>query len=184
MLVLASNSPRRQEILTAAGIPYIVRAPRIVEDRLPGEHAADYVRRLAAEKAAVIPPNPRQIVLAADTTVVIEEHILEKPRDPADAARMLRLLAGREHEVMTGICLQTGDRKVVDIANTRVRFAPLSEAEISAYVATGEPMDKAGGYAIQGLASKFIDRVEGCYFNVMGLPISLVYRHLKLILDN
>jgi septum formation protein len=115
-------------------------------------------------------------------TVVVDEHGLEKPRDQADALRMLRLLSGREHEVVTGICLRTASVKILDAATTRVRFVELSEVELAGYVASGEPMDKAGGYAIQGLASKFIDRVEGCYFNVVGLPIALVYRHLKKLL--
>ena len=179
MLVLASNSSRRKEILTAAGIPYVVRAPNIAEERRPNEQARDYVCRLAEEKAFAIPIAAGEIVLGADTTVVVEDHILEKPLDPTDAVRMLRLLSGRKHEVITGICLRTPDIKVIDAATTWVRFVNLTEQEIAAYVASGEPMDKAGAYAIQGLASKFIDRIEGCYFNVVGLPISLVYYHLK-----
>jgi nucleoside triphosphate pyrophosphatase len=179
MVVLASNSARRQEILTAAGIPYIIRAPNIVEEHRPGERPFDYVRRLAEEKAFAIPIAPGEIVLAADTTVVFQEHILEKPRDQADARRMLRLLSGQEHQVITGICLRTVDAKVIDVAVTKVHFVPLSEQELADYASSGEPMDKAGGYAIQGQASKFIDRIEGCYFNVVGLPISLVYFHLK-----
>ncbi len=179
MLVLASNSPRRQEILTTAGIPYIVWAPDIVEERRPNERPLDYVRRLAEEKAFAIPIAPGEIVLAADTIVVLQEHILEKPRDHADALRMLRLLSGQEHQVITGICLRTADAKVIDVAVTKVRFVPLSEQELADYASSGEPMDKAGAYAIQGQASKFIDRIEGCYFNVVGLPMSLVYFHLK-----
>jgi septum formation protein len=179
MLVLASNSPRRQEILTATGIPYIVRPPDIAEELRPGEPPLDYVRRLAEEKAFTIPIAPGEVVLAADTIVVLGEHILEKPRDQVDSLRMLRLLSGQEHQVITGICLRTADTKVIDVAITKVRFVPLSEQELGDYVASGEPMDKAGAYAIQGRASKFIDRVEGCYFNVVGLPISLVYAHLK-----
>ena len=179
MLVLASNSARRMEILTAAGIPYVVRASNIAEERGDGEAAVDYVRRLAEEKAFAIPMSAGEIVLAADTTVVIDEHILEKPMDHTDAERMLRLLSGREHQVITGICLRTTDAKVIDVAVTRVRFAPLSDQELAGYVASGEPMDKAGAYGIQGRASKFVDRIEGDYFNVVGLPISLVYSHLK-----
>ena len=121
-------------------------------------------------------------MLGADTTVVIDGEILGKPADPADAARMLRLLSGRAHEVITGICLRSGRGKVVDAATTRVWFAALSEAEIEAYVASGEPMDKAGAYGIQGLASKFVGRIDGCYFNVMGLPIALLYAHLRVML--
>jgi septum formation protein len=181
MLVLASNSPRRKEILTAAGIAHIIRPPDIVEDRHADESPLDYVRRLAEEKAYAIPIAAGEIVLGADTTVVLGEHILEKPGDEADALRMLRLLSGREHRVITGICLRTVDLKIIDVAITKVRFVRMSEREMADYVTSGEPMDKAGGYAIQGQASKFIDRVEGCYFNVVGLPVSLVYYHLKLL---
>jgi septum formation protein len=179
MLVLASNSPRRREILTAAGVPYVSRAPDVAEQRRPGERPFDYVRRLAEEKAFAVPMEPGEIVLAADTVVVFQEHILEKPRDQDDVLRMLRLLSGQEHQVVTGICLRTADRKVIDAAVTKVRFVSMAERELTDYAASGEPMDKAGAYAIQGLASKFIDRIEGCYFNVVGLPISLVYFHLK-----
>ena len=179
MLVLASNSPRRQQILTAAGIPFTVRAPQIPEHRRAGEPPIDYVRRLAEQKAFAVSMAPDEVILAGDTVVVVDEHILEKPRDHADALRMLRLLSGRDHEVVTGICLRTASRTIVDTAVTRVHFVELSGAEMDAYVASGEPMDKAGAYAIQGLASRFIDRVEGGYFNVVGLPISLVYRYLK-----
>jgi septum formation protein len=110
---------------------------------------------------------------------VVAGEILEKPRDPSDALRMLRLLSGRDHDVITGICLRSASQNIIDSATTRVHFVELSESELEAYVASGEPMGKAGAYAIQGLASRFIDRVEGGYFNVVGLPISLVYRHLK-----
>lgn len=181
MLVLASNSPRRQQILRDAGIPFVVRAPNIHEEQRPDEPPGDYVRRLAKDKAQAVPRSDDEIVLAADTVVVVDGDVLEKPRDAADALRMLRLLAGREHEVITGICLLSASRRIVDAASTRVRFVPMSEAEMAVYASSGEPMDKAGGYAIQGLASKFIDRVEGCYFNVVGLPIALVYRHLKAL---
>ena len=179
MIVLASSSPRRKEILNAAGIPFLIRAPNIVEERRLDERPVDYVRRLAEEKAFAITIAPGEIILAADTTVVLQEHILEKPRDEADALRMLRLLSGREHQVITGICLRTIETKVIDVAITKVRFVALSEAELAEYMASGEPMDKAGAYAIQGQASRFIDRIEGCYFNVVGLPMSLVYYHLK-----
>ncbi len=179
MLVLASNSPRRREILTAAGFEFVVRVPDIAEERRAGETPMDYVRRLAVDKAFAVPKNAGEIVLAADTTVVVDLEVLEKPRDMRDAIRMLTLLSGREHEVITGVCLRSDAGKIVDAAVTRVRFARMSEEEIDRYVASGEPMDKAGAYAIQGLASKFIERVDGCYFNVVGLPIALVYRHLK-----
>ena len=179
MLVLASKSPRRQQILRDAGVPFGVRSADVEEEREPDESPVDYVRRLAEEKAHAVPMYASETVLAADTVVVIDGEVLEKPSSETDAARMLGLLSGREHEVITGICLRTITRTIIDTATTRVHFVLLTHKEIEAYVATGEPMDKAGGYAIQGLASKFIDRIEGCYFNVVGLPVALVYRHLK-----
>jgi septum formation protein len=123
--------------------------------------------------------DPTEIILGADTVVVVDNLVLEKPRDHADANRMLQMLSGREHSVITGICLRHADGMISDIAETRVRFVALSPAEIAEYVASGEPLDKAGAYAIQGLASKMIDRIDGCYFNVVGLPVALVYGHLK-----
>jgi septum formation protein len=182
VLILASASPRRAEILSNAGIPFIREIPTDVDETpAPGEPPRDYVMRLAQEKAAAIEAQPGRIVLGADTTVVIDGEILGKPADPADAARMLRLLSGRAHEVITGICLRHCGGEIVDAATTRVWFALLSDAEIADYVAGGEPMDKAGAYGIQGLASKFVTRIEGCYFNVMGLPLSLVYGRLRVL---
>ena len=157
----------------------MVRAASVDESPLPGEEPEVYVRRLAEEKALAVPAATGEVVLAADTTVVIDHHMLAKPEDPADARRMLELLSGRCHQVLTGICLRRGERSVSDCATTRVWFTALSRNEIDKYVASGEPFDKAGGYAIQGLASKFIERIDGCYFNVVGLPIALVYRHLR-----
>jgi septum formation protein len=183
VLVLASKSPRRQQILRDAGIPFRVRAVDIVEERRLGESPIDYVQRLAEEKAFAVPLLSGEVILGADTTVVIDDHVLEKPRDLADASRMLGLLAGREHQVITGICLRSESQKIVDVATTRVRFVTLTHEELEAYAASGEPIDKAGAYAIQGLASKFIDRIEGEYFNVVGLPVALVYRHWKEISD-
>lgn len=179
MLILASQSPRRQEILTNAGIPFILRVSGVEETRVAGELPADYVRRLARAKAEAVDCDPGDIVLGADTVVVVGDQVLEKPADEEDAQRMLRLLSGRDHRVLTGICLRRQEGIVVDLSETVVRFAPLSDEEIEGYVASGEPMDKAGAYAIQGLASRFVERIEGCYFNVVGLPISLVYRHLS-----
>jgi septum formation protein len=179
MLVLASQSPRRAEILRQAGIPFIVRAASVDESPIEDERPGSYVRRLAHAKALAVDAAPGEIVLAADTTVVSHGVLLAKPVDAADARRMLTLLSARRHEVLTGICLRRGDEVLCDHASTAVWFAPLSAAEIDEYVASGEPMDKAGAYAIQGLASKFVERIEGCYFNVMGLPVSLVYRHLR-----
>ena len=149
------------------------------ETPLASEKPEDYVRRLAAWKAAAVEAAPEDTVLGADTTVVIEGEMLGKPEDADDAGRMLRLLSGRRHQVLTGICLRRGAARICDWAATQVWFAPMSTDEIAAYVASGEPMDKAGGYAIQGLASKFIERIDGCYFNVVGLPVALVYRHLQ-----
>jgi septum formation protein len=179
VLVLASQSPRRAEILRQAGIPFTVRATRVDETPLPGESPEIYVVRLAESKALAVDARKDEMVLAADTTVVVDGEMLAKPADPEDARRMLGLLAGRRHEVLTGICLKRGGEAVRDFAVTKVWFAEMSAREIEEYVESGEPMDKAGGYAIQGLASKFIERIDGCYFNVVGLPISLVYRHVQ-----
>jgi septum formation protein len=177
-LVLASQSPRRREILERAGIEIRVCAAGIDESGVAGESPEEHVRRLARAKAEAVAVPEGGIVLGADTAVVAGGEILGKPADPDDAARMLRLLSGRWHEVVTGICLRSAGGLAVDSQTTRVRFAPLTEDEIRRYADSGEPMDKAGGYAIQGLASKFIERIEGCYFNVVGLPMALVYRHL------
>lgn len=178
-LILASASPRRRELLENAGILFSVRPPNVVERRGENEPPGEYVKRLAQEKAHAARRSPHEWVLGADTTVVIDGFVLEKPADREEAAAMLARLQGRTHIVMTGICLLTPKREIVDLAMTRVRFVALSRAEIADYVATGEPYDKAGGYAIQGLASKFVDMIEGCYFNVVGLPVSLVYGHLQ-----
>jgi septum formation protein len=182
VLVLASQSPRRAELLRQAGIPFLVRASPVDEAPLPGENPADYVRRLAEAKALAVPAAQDEIVLGADTTVVLGEQMLGKPADAAEAARMLAALSGRCHEVLTGICLRSGaspDTPLIrDLAATRVWFAAMTQREIEDYACSREPLDKAGAYAIQGLASKFIQRIEGCYFNVVGLPIPLVYRYL------
>lgn len=177
-LVLASKSPRRREILTNAGIPFVVRTADVEEIRCEDEHPETYVKRLAQSKARAVQAAGGEVVLGADTVVVLDDHVLEKPAEAEDAARMLRLLSGREHSVITGICLRSGDREIVETETTGVRFSPLSEDEIRAYVESGEPMDKAGAYAIQGLASKFVEAVNGCYFNVVGLPVARVYRCL------
>lgn len=176
MLILASQSPRRREILEHAGIPFEVRSAAVPEQIQEGETPVNYVLRLARAKAAAVNGD---LVLGADTVVVLDEHILEKPHDAADALRMLRILSGREHSVITGICLRSGDAYITEAIETRVRFVSMSQDEMEAYVASGEPMDKAGGYAIQGLASKYIDRIEGDYFNVVGLPVHRVYAMIK-----
>ena len=179
MLVLASQSPRRAEILRQAGIPFVVRVAPVDETPMAGETPAQYVRRLAEAKTLAVPAEPDEIVLGADTTVVVDGEMLGKPADAADARRMLSLLSGTRHEVLTGICLRRGVERMIDHATTSVWFAPMSSHEIDDYVASGEPMDKAGAYAVQGAASKFIPRIDGCYFNVVGLPISLVYAFLR-----
>ena len=178
-IILASQSPRRRELLAIAGIPFAVRARTVNEVRAPGESPEAYVRRLARAKAEAAREAASEIVLGADTVVVLDGAVLEKPRDGADAQAMLRRLSAREHVVITGICLLHARETIVESETTRVRFASLNASEIAEYVASGEPMDKAGAYAIQGLASKFVERIDGCYFNVMGLPLALVYRHLK-----
>lgn len=152
-----------------------VRPVDLDESPLPGEAPRDYVLRLAVEKAAAR-AGPGELVLAADTTVVVDGGILAKPEDDEDARRMLRLLAGREHSVLTGIALHGPSGRAAEADATRVRFAPLSEAEIDWYVATGEPRDKAGAYAIQGLGSLFVEGVVGSPSNVVGLPVPLTYR--------
>ncbi len=178
MLVLASQSPRRRELLERAGISFTVRTADIDESVQPGEAAQQYVRRLAARKAMTVAKAGDDCVLAADTTVVLDGEILGKPADAADAVRMLTALAGRSHEVITGICLRYRQQLYIDAAVTVVQFGPMSSAQIAEYVATGEPMDKAGAYGIQGLASRYVTGINGCYANVVGLPVSLVCSYL------
>ena len=204
MIVLASASPRRQELLRTAGIPFSVQPAEIDETPHQGESPRNCAERLARQKALYVSKSrPGEWVLGADTIVVIDEAILGKPRDENDAARMLRLLSGRTHRVITGVCLggdklasgqwsaardakplKPEDRErrtwVEDARSetTLVTMADLSDAEIRSYIATGEPMDKAGAYAIQGMASRWIPRLEGDYSNVVGLPVALVYRML------
>ncbi len=188
MLVLASASPRRRELLAQAGFTFTVHPAHIPEDPFVGEDPIAYVTRLAREKAQVVfrslsAEDGKQetahksgtlVVLGADTTVTLDSEILGKPEDAADAARMLRQLSGRTHRVITGVAVASAQRLEVAAETTAVRFLTLSDEEIDAYVATGEPMDKAGAYAIQGLAARWIPRIEGCYFNVVGLPLALV----------
>jgi septum formation protein len=180
MLVLASNSPRRRELLAAAGIPCEVIAVQVDEALRASEPPGVYVRRVARLKSdAGLAARPGRVVLGADTVVAVGTEILGKPRDDDEAAGMLRMLSGREHQVLTGVSIVSASRTVVEIARTRVWFNPISEDEIAAYVVSGEPRDKAGAYAIQGLASRFVDRIQGNYTNVVGLPVPLVYRLLK-----
>jgi septum formation protein len=179
MLVLASRSPRRAELLRAAGLDFLVRTLEVDESVEEGETPLVYVQRLAERKAAAVELQPGEVILAADTTVAVEDEILGKPVDDEDARRMLEKLSGRAHEVYTGVCLRNAETTRSQVAATRVWFDVLSAAEIEAYVRSGEPLDKAGAYAIQGLASKFIPRIEGSYSNVVGLPVDLVYRMLR-----
>jgi septum formation protein len=183
MLVLASASPRRQELLRNAGLEFRVEPADVPEIPLPGEAPPDYARRLALAKARAVYQKPSSsvsdLVLGADTIVLVDEHILEKPRDAADAVRMLRLLSGRTHQVTTGVALVGGGFEDVRSETTSVTFDRLTGDDIAMYVAHGEPMDKAGAYAIQGIASRWICRIEGCYFNVVGLPVPLVCRMLR-----
>jgi septum formation protein len=178
-LVLASLSPRRSELLRVAGFSFRVRSCPVEEVRSETEPPREYALRLARAKAEAAWVGGDEVVLGADTIVVVGEQVLEKPRDAADARRMLEALSGRSHTVITGICLRHRRGAILDSESTQVHFSELDREEIDAYVASGEPMDKAGAYAIQGLASKFIDRIEGCYFNVMGLPLARFYRHWK-----
>jgi septum formation protein len=220
MLILASSSPRRQELLRNAGITFTVQPADVPEVLQSGEHPTRFAERLAREKASAIfgkfdvgehafappsadtgrcgapaigfqpgrtslgrgrAPSPHDppFVLGADTVVVVDEHVLGKPVDAEDAARMLRLLADRTHEVTTGVCLVGRDFVDVRSETTRVTFTAMTNDDIAAYVATGEPMDKAGAYGIQGVASRWIPRIEGDYFNVVGLPTALVWRMLR-----
>jgi septum formation protein len=182
MLVLASASPRRQELLRNAGIAFEVQPAHVVEDPRPGEAAKECGERLAREKAlAIARQRPQDCVLGADTVVVVDGQLLGKPSDPQDAIRMLRLLSGREHLVITGVCLVAGEKSSVASETTRVFVSPIEDQEIADYVASGEPMDKAGAYAIQGIASRWIPRIEGDYGNVVGLPVALVFRMLREI---
>ena len=178
-LVLASRSPRRAEILKAIGWPFEIVAANIDESRFEFETAVPYVRRLAQTKAETVAKNLSSgLVLGADTVVLVDEKILGQPRDADDARRMLKLLSGRWHEVLTAVALlRAGEnRSVIDHEKTRVRFAEMSDAEIDWYVETGEPMDKAGAYAVQGGAAFFIEEIQGDYFNIVGLPVRLVYK--------
>jgi septum formation protein len=188
-IVLASASPRRQELLRNAGIPFTVQPADINETPLAGESARDCAERLAREKALVVfQKRQRDYVLGADTIVVVDDVILGKPRDAEDAARMLRLLSGRTHAVITGVCvvgpvasgqLPVASKTKTASETTVVTMCDLSDDEIREYIATSEPMDKAGAYAIQGIASRWITRIEGDYSNVVGLPVARVYAMLR-----
>ena len=180
MLVLASASPRRRELLTQAGLDFEVHAAHIDESRHAHEPAADYVQRLALEKAqAVLSLFPSATVLGADTTVVLDNEIMNKPADVADAERMLRALSGRTHQVHTGIAVVTASTQRTHLETTDVTFSEIGEEDLAQYVASRDPLDKAGAYGIQGFAARWIPRIEGDYFNVVGLPIAATVRLLR-----
>ena len=184
-IILASGSPRRRELLTNAGYTFEVVPAEVEENHDGGETPVALVERLALSKAQEVArryPGDDAVVLGADTVVVLDGNILGKPGSPEEAQEMLARLSGHEHEVITGVALvQSGDanRKVVTHETTTVFFRELTKREIADYTATGEPLDKAGAYAIQGIAGRFVTRLEGCYFNVMGLPVALVDRLLR-----
>ena len=181
-LILASASPRRSELLSNAGIAFTVEPAHVAEQAFPDEQPLQYAQRLARDKArAIFARHSDNVVLGADTIVVVDEHLLEKPHDAFDAARMLRLLSGRAHHVITGVCLIAPGYEQTEAEITEVRFSALSEREIASYVETGEPIDKAGAYAIQGMASRWVERIDGCYFNVVGLPVPRLYRMLQTL---
>jgi septum formation protein len=179
MLILASRSPRRSDLLRAEGFDFAVRAMEIDESVQGEESPRDYVRRLAEMKALAVSMHAGEVIVAADTTVALGNEIFGKPRDEEDARWMLERLSGRRHEVYTGVCVRSERMIHTEVECTGVWFDPLDKAVIDGYVRSGEPLDKAGAYAIQGLAEKFIPRIEGSYSNVVGLPIDLVRRMLK-----
>ncbi len=180
-LILASASPRRKELLGLYGIPFTVRAADIDETMDPDKPPFDEVARLSREKALAVPREPEDVVVAADTIVVCDGIVLGKPRDEAQAIEMLSLLSGRAHQVMTGCTVLRGQKDETFTEVTDIHFRPLSPGEIRRYVATGEPMDKAGAYGIQGGAALFCQRMEGDYYNVMGLPVCALGQVLKQI---
>ncbi len=191
MLILASSSPRRRELLEIARIPFVVETAPVDESPGAEESATQLTQRLARDKALAIADKfPSDFILGADTVVVLNHgaegtEVLGKPHSPSDAARMLRALSGRGHQVVTGVCLLSSvaggvpaRRMLTQAVSTTVNMATISEGEIAAYVATGEPLDKAGAYAIQGIASRWITSIDGCYYNVVGLPLPVVYQWL------
>jgi septum formation protein len=175
-IVLASSSPRRRQLLEMLGLPILVAPPSVQELRLPQEEPAAYARRLARDKARAV---PGAYVLGADTIVVVDGEVLEKPVDEADAVRMLERLQGRRHDVVTAVALQSNGQVFEAMDKTGVWFRPMDTDLLRSYVATGEPMDKAGGYGIQGYGAALIERIEGDFFGVMGLPLRLVLQLLE-----
>ena len=182
-IILASQSPRRKELMGLFGIPFTVRVADIDETMDPAKRPFDEVARVSRLKAEAVPHGRDDIVIAADTIVVCAGQVLGKPKDEADAERMLSLLSGRDHQVMTGMTVLKGDTCVVCTEVTDIHFRPLSRKEILAYIQTGEPMDKAGAYGIQGGAALFAEKMEGDYYNVMGLPVCRLGQILKPIME-
>ncbi|TFG65409.1 MAG: septum formation inhibitor Maf [Gemmatimonadales bacterium] len=180
-IVLASGSPRRREVLTALGLPFTVRRPELEETMVSGEFAESAVRRLAEEKAACVSVEPGELVLAADTVVVLDGDFLGKPADDREAIAMLMRLSGRSHDVFTGLALLVDGRSVSAATRTEVTFRQFDRLECEAYVATGEPLDKAGAYGIQGFGSALVERIHGDFFNVMGLPVPTFLRLLTSV---
>lgn len=179
-IILASGSPRRAEILTAVGWSFEKHVADIDESEIEGETPENYVQRLAETKAKKVAESfPDQIVLGADTTVVIENKIIGKPVDLTDARRMIEMLSGKQHEVLTGVALVKNENSIVGLQSTKVKIADMSDDEINFLVEKGEPLDKAGAYAVQAQAALFIEKIEGDYWNVVGLPINLVYDLVK-----
>lgn len=183
-IILASASPRRSELLENIGLKFI-KYPAFIEERfLPGETPEEGVKRLASQKAEYVADKceyKKGIIIAADTIVVLGDKILGKPADEEEAYNMLTMLSGKSHQVITAVCIKdiANDKKIVDTETTQVHFRPLEKSEIWYYIKTGDPLDKAGAYGIQGLGALFVERIEGCYFNVVGLPLYRVYTMLK-----
>jgi septum formation protein len=178
--ILASSSPRRRELLRLIGLDFEVMPSHVPEVHRDGEAPEEYVARLSRDKAqAVAEANPDRWIIAADTTVFFGDQLLEKPVDAADAARMLGTIAGKTHIVYTGVTLQNGDSRDTRVAETEVRMLPMSEEDIGWYIASGEPFDKAGAYAVQGIGSMFIDSIHGSHSNVVGLPLATLFQMLR-----
>lgn len=180
-IILASQSPRRRELLELMGLDFAVRAVDIDETMDPGADPVREVARVSRAKAMAAEASPEDVVIAADTIVVLDRTVLGKPGTPERAAEMLRLLAGRDHQVMTGYTVRRGDTVLTDTEVSHIFFRPLTETEIDAYVSTGEPLDKAGAYGIQGKAALFVSRLEGDYYNVMGLPVCALTQRLRAL---
>ena len=181
-LILASQSPRRKELLGLFRLPFVVRVADIDETMDTGKAPYDEVARVSRLKAAAVPHGPEDIVIAADTIVVCDGCVLGKPKDTADAFRMLRMLSGKDHQVMTGLTVLKGREATVCTVVTDIHFRELTDREIDAYIRTGEPMDKAGAYGIQGGAALFVEKLVGDYYNVMGLPVCRLGQILKTVM--